>query len=245
MHLTKRKASSLARDVVSFREGLDSDIQVAIFPTFVHLDHVRRNVRNKGITLGAQNCYGKKEGAFTGEISPYMLRDMGAQVVMIGHSERRHIFGETEEMIFEKIKIALRAKLDVMLCVGETLEQRNDGQTFGVLSNQLKVLKSVKPAQINRVTVAYEPVWAIGTGVTATPEIAQETHLQCRQLIAKILGPEAAQVIRILYGGSMNGDNAEALLAQPDVDGGLIGGASLAGDKFSPIMNAANALNQK
>ena len=174
-----------------------------------------------------------------------MLRDMGAQVVMIGHSERRHIFGETEEMIFEKIKIALRAKLDVMLCIGETLQQRNEGLTFTALSAQLKALKVVKPTQTSRITIAYEPVWAIGTGVTATPEIAQETHSQCRQLIEEVLGLEAAQNIRILYGGSMNGDNAEALLAQPDVDGGLIGGASLSGDKFSPIMNAANALTQK
>ncbi|MCX8266501.1 MAG: triose-phosphate isomerase, partial [Planctomycetota bacterium] len=159
MHLTKRRASTLARDIVAATDSSDSAVKVAVFPAFVHLDHVRRNIRNSNVILGAQNCYGKKEGAFTGEISPYMLRDMGVQVVMLGHSERRHIFGETDEMIFEKVKIALRAKIDVMLCVGETLEERQAGQTFEVLVRQLKVLKAVKPTQSSRITIAYEPVW--------------------------------------------------------------------------------------
>jgi triosephosphate isomerase len=172
-----------------------------------------------------------------------MLRDMGVKVVMIGHSERRHIFGETDAMIFEKVKITLRAKLDVMLCVGETIDERKAGETFKVLARQLKVLKVVKPSQTSRITVAYEPVWAIGTGETATPQIAQEAHAECRRLVGEILGDEAAQQMQILYGGSMKGSNADELLSQPDVDGGLVGGASLSRDDFSPIINAASALS--
>lgn len=243
MHLTKRRASTLARDMVAAVENSNPAVKVAVFPTFVHLDHVRRNIRNSNILLGAQNCYGKKEGAFTGEISPYMLRDMGVKVVMIGHSERRHVFGETDAMIFEKVKITLRAKLDVMLCVGETIDERKAGETFKVLARQLKVLKVVKPSQTSRITVAYEPVWAIGTGETATPQIAQEAHAECRRLVGEILGDEAAQQMQILYGGSMKGSNADELLSQPDVDGGLVGGASLSRDDFSPIINAASALS--
>jgi triosephosphate isomerase len=240
MHLTKRKASSLARDVAA-HQGEDSSRKVAVFPTFLHLDYVRRNLKGSDVILGAQNCYGKKEGAFTGEISPYMLRDMGAKVVMMGHSERRHVFGETDAMILEKVKITLRAKLDVMLCVGETLEEREAGRTFAVLARQLRALKVVKPTQIERVTVAYEPVWAIGTGLTASPEQAQEAHAECRRLIGEILGEEAAAIIPILYGGSVKGSNAEDLLAKPDVDGALVGGASLSIADFGPIIDAAKA----
>lgn len=240
MHLTKRKASALARDVAA-HQGEATHRKAAVFPTFVHLDHVRRNLKGSNVILGAQNCFGKKEGAFTGEISPYMLRDMGVKVVLIGHSERRHVFGETEPMLHDKVKIALRAKLDVMLCVGETLEEREAGKTFQVLERQLKALKVVKPAQVDRISVAYEPVWAIGTGKTATPEIAQEAHAECRRQIAVILGDEAAANIPILYGGSVKGSNATELLGQTDVDGALVGGASLSIEDFGPILDAAKA----
>lgn len=240
MHLTKRKASALARDVAS-HQGEAPHRKVAVFPTFVHLDHVRRNLKGSNVILGAQNCFGKKEGAFTGEISPYMLRDMGVKVVLIGHSERRHVFGETEAMLHEKVKIALRAKLDVMLCVGETIDEREEGKTFQVIERQMKALKVVKPTQIDRISVAYEPVWAIGTGKTATPEIAQEAHAECRRQIAGILGDEAAATIPILYGGSVKAGNASELLGQPDVDGALVGGASLSIDDFGPILDAAKA----
>jgi triosephosphate isomerase len=238
MHLTKRKASALARHVAAY-QGEDPARKVAVFPAFVHLDHVRRNLKNSDVILGAQNCYGKKEGAFTGEVSPYMLRDMGVQVVLIGHSERRHVFGETEPMLREKAKIALRAKLEVMLCVGETLEEREAGETFRVLERQLRALKVVKPEQASRVSVAYEPVWAIGTGKTATPAIAQEAHAECRRLIAEFLGAEAAAGMAILYGGSVKPANAKDLLAQPDIDGALVGGASLSIDDFGPILDAS------
>ena len=238
MHLTKRKASALARDVAARHAGA-SHRRCAVFPSFVHLEHVRRNLRDSGVKLGAQNCYGKKEGAYTGEVSPYMLRDMGVEVVLVGHSERRHVFGESDALIADKVKVALRAKLEVMLCVGETLEERDTGRTFEVLARQLKALKAVKPAQVERVSVAYEPVWAIGTGRTASPEQAQEAHAECRARIADILGAEAAAGMPLLYGGSVKAGNAAMLLGQPDVDGALVGGASLSIDDFGPILDAA------
>ncbi|MAW60296.1 MAG: triose-phosphate isomerase [Planctomycetes bacterium] len=238
MHLTKRKASALARDVAA-AQGMAGGRECVVFPTFVHLDHVRRNLKGSNVKLGAQNCWPKKEGAFTGEISPYMLRDMGVQVVLIGHSERRHVIGETDEIIAEKVKLGLKAKLEVMLCVGETLEEREANLTFDVLARQLKALKVVKPIYFDKISVAYEPVWAIGTGRTATPEIAQEAHAECRRLIGDVLGAEVASSIRILYGGSVKPDNVASLLAQPDVDGALVGGASLTIEQFGPILHAA------
>jgi len=238
MHLTKRKASALARDVAA-AQGMATGRECVVFPTFVHLDHVRRNLKNSNVRLGAQNCWTKKEGAFTGEISPYMLRDMGVDVVLLGHSERRHVIGESDALIAEKVKLGLKAKLDVMLCVGETLEEREAGLTYEVLARQLRSLKVVKPAYAARISLAYEPVWAIGTGKTATPEMAQEAHAECRRLAGEILGAEVAENLRILYGGSVKPDNAATLLSQPDVDGALVGGASLAVDQFGPIINAA------
>jgi triosephosphate isomerase (TIM) len=237
MHLTKRKASALAREVAT-AQGMSTHRQAVVFPTYVHLDHVRRNLKGSNVALGAQNCWHKKEGAFTGEISPYMLRDMGVQVVLLGHSERRHVIGESDALIADKVKLALKAKLEVMLCVGEKIEEREAGLTFEVLARQLRALKVVKPALADRVTVAYEPVWAIGTGKVATPEIAQEAHAECRRQVAANLGEEIAAKMPILYGGSMNGGNAAELLSQPDVDGGLVGGASLSIDKFAPILSA-------
>ncbi|MCH2111519.1 MAG: triose-phosphate isomerase [Planctomycetes bacterium] len=240
MHLTRRKSSALARQVAA-SQGMSEQRKCVVFPTFVHLDHVRRNLKGSNVILGAQNCWPKKEGAFTGEISPYMLRDMGVKVVLLGHSERRHVMGEFDALLKEKVKLTLRAKLDVMFCIGETLEEREDGRTMAVLSRQLKALKVVKPQQVDRVTVAYEPVWAIGTGKTATPEMTQQTHADVRFAIAGILGPEAAAQMPLLYGGSVKPSNAAELLAQPDVDGALVGGASLTIDQFGPILDASSA----
>lgn len=238
MHLTKRKASALAREVAA-AQGMAEGRECIVFPTFVHLDHVRRNLKGSNVILGAQNCWPKKEGAFTGEISPYMLRDMGVQVVLLGHSERRHVMSETDSLITEKVKLSLKAKLDVMLCVGETLAEREAGLTFEVLARQLKSLRAVKPSLAERVSLAYEPVWAIGTGLTATPQQAQEAHAECRRLTAEILDQEIADSMRILYGGSVKPANAAELLAQPDVDGALVGGASLTIEQFGPILAAA------
>lgn len=239
MHLTKRKASALARDVAAV-QGEAADRRCVLFPTFLHLDHVRRNLKGSNIVLGAQNCHEKKEGAFTGEVSAAMLRDMGAQVVLLGHSERRHVFGESNERIAAKVKAVLRAKLDVMLCVGETLDQREAGQTFAVLERQIKVaLDKFKEEHAERLSIAYEPVWAIGTGKTATPQTAQEAHAEVRRLIAGILGDSVAAALPILYGGSVKPNNAKELLSQPDVDGLLVGGASLNIGDFGPILEAA------
>ena len=171
----------------------------------------------------------------SGELSAAMLYDAGARAVILGHSERRHVFGESDAMITEKVKIALRAKLEVMLCVGETLEEREAGRTFDVLARQLKALKVVKEVQIDRVSVAYEPVWAIGTGRTASPEQAQEVHAFARERIAKRFG-EAADSIRIQYGGSVKPDNVAELMGKPDIDGALVGGASLEPESFSRIV---------
>jgi triosephosphate isomerase len=240
MHLTKRKASSLARGVAA-HQGMAESRKCIVFPTYVHLDHVRRNLKGSNVLLGAQNCWSKKEGAFTGEISPYMLRDMGVSVVLLGHSERRHILGETDPMLEAKLKVALKAKLEVILCIGETYQERQEGRTYDVLQRQIQALKVVQPQYAQKITLAYEPVWAIGTGETATPGMAQDAHQESRRLAAGFLGDEAAAKMPILYGGSMKPLNAAELLHQPDVDGGLIGGASLNMDQFGPILDAANA----
>jgi triosephosphate isomerase len=240
MHLTKRKASSLARGVAA-HQGMAESRKCIVFPTYVHLDHVRRNLKGSNVLLGAQNCWSKKEGAFTGEISPYMLRDMGVSVVLLGHSERRHILGETNPMLEAKLKVALKAKLEVILCIGETYQERQEGRTYDVLQRQIQALKVVQPQYAQKITLAYEPVWAIGTGETATPGMAQDAHQESRRLAAGFLGDEAAAKMPILYGGSMKPLNAAELLHQPDVDGGLIGGASLNMDQFGPILDAANA----
>ncbi len=240
MHLTKRKASSLARGVAA-HQGMAEARKCIVFPTYVHLDHVRRNLKGSNVLLGAQNCWSKKEGAFTGEISPYMLRDMGVLVVLLGHSERRHIMGETDCMIEAKMKVALKAKLEVILCIGETYQERQESRTYDVLQRQIQALKVVQPQYTEKITLAYEPVWAIGTGETATPSLAQDAHQESRRLAAEFLGAEAAAKMPILYGGSMKPTNAADLLRQPDVDGGLIGGASLNMDQFGPILDAACA----
>ena len=239
MNLTKRKASSLAREVAA-HHGASTSRRCIVFPTYVHLDHVRRNLRGSGVVLGAQNCWGKKEGAFTGEISPYMLRDMGAQLVLIGHSERRHVFGETDAWIAEKVKIALKAKLEVMLCIGETYEERQASKTYEVLERQIQALKVVQDQYVTKISLAYEPVWAIGTGETATPGMAQDAHQESRRMASDILGADVAEQMPILYGGSMKPSNAAELLRQPDVDGGLVGGASLSIDQFGPILDAVS-----
>ncbi len=239
MHLTRRKASALARDVAA-HQGMADHRRCLVFPTFLHLDHVRRNLKGSNVVLGAQNCHEEKEGAFTGEVSAPMLRDMGVKVVLVGHSERRHVFGEGDERIRRKVRAVLRARLECMLCVGETLEERDASRTEEVLERQVRAgLAKVRPDQVPRVSLAYEPVWAIGTGRTATPEMAQEAHAHLRALVADIMGAEAAAALPILYGGSVKPANAAELLACPDVDGLLVGGASLGIGTFGPILDAA------
>lgn len=210
-----------------------SDRTILICPPYPALSKVSDEVRGTNICLGAQNLFWEEEGAFTGEVSAPMLKAVGCTYVIIGHSERRQYFGETDETINKKLKAALKHGLNAIVCVGERLEQRESGETFKVIEKQIKDgLKGLITLDLGLVTIAYEPVWAIGTGKTATPQQAQEAHKFIRGLLPK----EVAEKIRILYGGSVKPDNIKDLMAQPDIDGGLVGGASLRVDSFIQIV---------
>ena len=200
-----------------------------------------RAVRDTRIGIGAENCHFEAKGAFTGELSTEMLVDAGCKYVIIGHSERREMFGETDETVNKKVLAALEAGLTPIMCCGETLEQRQNGITAEHITMQIKLgLKNVPEDKIRKVIIAYEPIWAIGTGLTATPEQAEEVCEMIRSVVRKLYSSKNARAISILYGGSMNEKNAFELLAQPDIDGGLIGGASLVPEKFVKIIEAAN-----
>jgi triosephosphate isomerase len=207
-------------------------VDLAVFPPFVLLAPLAEGLKGVPIGLGGQNCYFEPKGAFTGEIAPQMLLDVGCNSVIIGHSERRHVIGETGELLKKKVAAALGAGLEVIYCIGETLEEREAGQTEAVLDRQL------------REVLAYEPVWAIGTGKTATPAQAQEAHGFVRQEIAKLYNSQIADRLRIQYGGSVKASNARELMSQPDVDGALVGGASLKVDEFLGIIEGAMAATQ-
>lgn len=239
MYTTANSARDLANAVVRGM-GKEPAVSVAICPPFPYLNQVAEVVRGTPVALGAQNLYPEKEGAFTGEVSPTMLVDVGCRYVILGHSERRHKLGENDAFINRKVHAALAAKLSVILCIGETLEERDAGRTESVLETQLTgSLAALKPEQIGSLTLAYEPVWAIGTGRNATPQQAQDAHAFVRRRISEMFTPQAAQNLIIQYGGSVKPDNAASLLGQPDVDGGLIGGASLQPDSFLAIVRAA------
>jgi triosephosphate isomerase len=213
-------------------------VRVAICPPFPYLATVAETLRGSSVALGAQNCYPEKEGAFTGEVSPAMLLDVGCRWVILGHSERRHILGETNAFINRKIKAALAAGLGVIFCIGETLQEREENQTERLLETQLNGgLDGLGAAEIGRIVVAYEPVWAIGTGKVATPEQAQQAHALIRRHIGKTFGEATAAVLTIQYGGSAKPENVMSLLSQPDVDGALVGGASLKAEQFLAIVN--------
>jgi triosephosphate isomerase len=189
--------------------------------------------------LGAQNVWYEDNGAYTGEVSTAMLKDVGCRYVILGHSERRHVLGESDEVINRKVVKSLADGLDVMFCVGELLEQRQADQTFEVVGKQVQIgLEGVDAEQIARVTIAYEPVWAIGTGETATPDQAQDVHARIRRLVGALYGDDVARAVRIQYGGSVKPANAAELLGQPDIDGALVGGASLKVDSFAGIVEA-------
>jgi len=238
-------ADELARTVAA--DGLDRACDIAIFPPFVYIPAVLGVLRDRpsGIMLGAQDLWPGPAGAFTGEVSAAMLIDCGATVVLAGHSERRHVIGESDELINRKARAGLDAGLSVILCIGETLDQRTAGQTNQVNERQLRAgLAGVKPDQLVRLTIAYEPVWAIGTGKNATPADAQDAHAHCRAVLTSLFGNAAAASIRVQYGGSVKASNAAELFAQPDIDGGLIGGASLKADEFLGIVKAAAASSQ-
>lgn len=217
--------------------------EVVLFIPATNLLTASELIKNSKIQLGAQNCHWENSGAFTGEISPQMLKSVGTEYVIIGHSERRLYFGETDETINMRVKNALSSRLKVIVCVGENLSERESGITFERLSEQLKLaLLNVEKEKLENVIIAYEPVWAIGSGKTASSEQAQEACLHLRKVVQNLYGETSASHIRILYGGSMNSKNAESLLSKPNIDGGLIGGASLKADEFIKIIKVADTI---
>jgi triosephosphate isomerase len=239
MFTNNATARQLAAGVVRGLSG-EQRVAVAVCPPFPYLSAVAEVIKGSGVALGAQNCYHEKEGAFTGEVSPAMLVDVGCRYVILGHSERRHKLGETDAVINRKVHAALAAGLEVILCLGETIEERQANRTETVLETQLNgSLAGVDAMSLKRMVLAYEPVWAIGTGQNATPEQAQQAHAFLRQQIRERFGEESASALPIQYGGSVKPDNAATLFRQPDVDGGLIGGASLNADHFLAIVRAA------
>lgn len=241
MNKTDSEGSDLVNEI-KVGLGQKLDVGVAICPPFTALESCAKAIEDSNIQLGAQNMHPKLEGAYTGEISPVMLRSLFCTFVILGHSERREYFKESDAFINEKVLAALESSLKPILCVGETLEQREAGETFNVVRTQLvDGLKDVTADAADSLVVAYEPVWAIGTGRTATPEMAQEVHKMIRDELASILGRAAADKVRILYGGSMKPENASELLDQPDIDGGLIGGAALKAKSFLELIEIAQS----
>ncbi|MDX2147285.1 MAG: triose-phosphate isomerase [Planctomycetota bacterium] len=241
MNTNRNAAADLSRGVI---DGLarTTGVEVAVFPPFPYLLMVGSILHDRGssVHLGAQDVYHHPDGAFTGEVSTAMLKDCGAQVVLAGHSERRHVLGENDQLVNAKVRAVLEAGLTCVLCVGETLEQREAGHTDPVNQRQVRQgLAEVPGDLLSRVVIAYEPVWAIGTGKTATPEDAQDCHAKIRKVVAGLYGNETAQRLRIIYGGSLKASLAPAIFSQPDIDGGLIGGASLKAAEFVEIAKAA------
>ena len=241
MNLTPDDSAALVEEINAV-VGTQTSVQVCVCPPFTSLPVVSEKVEQTEVHLGAQNMHAEPSGAYTGEISAEMLRSLYVSHVILGHSERRQYCGETNSSINKKILAAIQANLKPIYCVGETLEEREAGKTMEVVSAQVREgLEGYPSSALDLLVIAYEPVWAIGTGKTATDEMAQEVHASIRQVLAEMFGESAASSIRILYGGSMKPENAAGLLAQPDVDGGLIGGASLSAKPFCDIVEAAIA----
>ena len=237
MHTTIEEARELASGVVAAC-GDYTDREVLIAPPATVLAGVADVIKGSAVLLASQNVCWEEKGAFTGEISPSMVRDAGGSAAIIGHSERRQIFQESDEMINLRVRGAIGAGLMAIFCIGETLEERENGKTFAVLEEQVRRgLKDVETSQVGNVVIAYEPVWAIGTGKTASKEQAQEAHAFIRGLIADLFEKNVADHMRILYGGSVKPTNVDELMAQPDIDGALVGGASLDAESFGRIMN--------
>ncbi len=215
-------------------------VEVVLCPVYTSLSAVGQILADSSISLGAQNLFWEPSGAYTGEVSPLMLRDVGCRYVIIGHSERRTYFGETDETVKRKFQSALKHGLKPIVCIGETLKEREANQTFAVLERQLAgAFTDASAADADKLVIAYEPVWAIGTGKTATPDQAQEAHAFIRKWLVGKWSAETAAKIRLQYGGSVTADNAATLMGQTDVDGALVGGASLKADAFTAIVRAA------
>jgi triosephosphate isomerase len=236
MYKTASEAATLATQV---RAGATSpDVDVLVAPPFTALAAAAKALDGGSVLLGAQNMHAEKEGAFTGEVAAPMLKDAGCSHVILGHSERRQLFGETDEGVARKAGAAIAAGLVPIVCVGETLEERDADRTMVIVERQVeRALRGLSPQQVARLVVAYEPVWAIGTGRTATPAQAQEVHRFIRGLVSRSHGTAAGDAVRILYGGSVKPDNIGALMAEDDIDGALVGGASLKADSFLKIVH--------
>jgi triosephosphate isomerase len=240
MHKTAGEAQALARELRNALGVVRDQVEVVLAPPFTALYPVSKAVEDSNLAVAAQNCHAEAQGAFTGEVSAPMLKELGCRFVILGHSERRQLFGETDEGVNRKAKAVLAAGMLPIVCVGETLQEREAGRTLEIVSRQLAGgLAGLDGAAVGRLVIAYEPVWAIGTGRTATSAQAQEVHAHIRGWVAQAFGREAAASVRIQYGGSVKPDNAAELLGQPDVDGALVGGASLKASDFAAIVKAA------
>jgi triosephosphate isomerase (TIM) len=239
MYRTPTQARALAREIVNGLWGNGGHVQVAVCPPFPALPAVAEALSGSSVTWGAQNCAWEAEGAFTGEVSAGMLVDLGCTFAILGHSERRRIFGESDEMVREKLEAVLGAGLTPIVCCGETLREREAGRTEEVVERQVRTAFDGLPgSEVARSVIAYEPVWAIGTGKTATPDQAESMHRAIRVTLAGRFGDGVATSTRILYGGSVKPDNAAELFSQANIDGGLIGGASLEAGSFLEIVRA-------
>ena len=236
MNTTKPEGKELAQEVAALSAGVPEHVGLIVAPPFTHLCAVNKALAGSRVELSAQNCADHEKGAYTGEVSVSMLKAVGCKWVILGHSERRQYYGETDEKLVVKVKLALEAGLGVILCVGENLEEREAGKHFDVCGAQIKnVLYNFTEEDMKHVIVAYEPVWAIGTGKTATAEQAEEIHAFIRKTLVEKFGAQVADDTTILYGGSCKPSNAKELFAQPDIDGGLIGGAALKAADFIEI----------
>ncbi|MBU0543902.1 MAG: triose-phosphate isomerase [Proteobacteria bacterium] len=237
MYKTSFEAVETARKLVRILKGINH-VDIMIAPPFTALAAVYEVVKESSVMVGAQNLFWEKEGAYTGEISPGMIVSSGCRYVIIGHSERRQYFGETDCNVNKKIRAALNNSLVPVICIGETEKERDEGDTFNILDKQIKMgLEGFSPDDLKHVILAYEPVWAIGTGKTATSDQAQEVHRFLRSLIENLFGKKIAGSVRILYGGSVKPENIGELMLMPDIDGALVGGASLDAEKFAGIIN--------
>ncbi|UCB56643.1 MAG: triose-phosphate isomerase [Candidatus Omnitrophota bacterium] len=240
------KMNKTAKEAVDLVAGLKNqlkniqDVDIVVCPPFTALTEVVKVIQGTNIQLGAQNTYWEDAGAFTGEVSCVMLKELGCAYIIVGHSERRQYFGETNETVNKKAKAVLSHKLTPIICIGERLEEREQNKTFEVLKDHIENgLKGITGEEAKKIIIAYEPVWAIGTGKTATPQQAQEAHSFIRGLLKELYDKETSEVIRIQYGGSVKPDNISELMAQPDLDGALVGGASLKLDSFVKIVEGS------
>jgi triosephosphate isomerase len=236
MNKTVAEAVDLVKQLKASLSGVEG-VEVAVAPPFTALSAVRKELEGSPIQLAAQNLFWEEKGAFTGEIAPLMLKEVGCHYVILGHSERRQFFGETDETVNRKVRATLNQGLKVIFCIGETLKEREEGRTFAVIEKQVPGgLKDIPKEEMRNLVIAYEPVWAIGTGKTATPDQAEEVHRFIRKKMLQLYSKEIAEGVRIQYGGSVTPENIKSLMGQENIDGALVGGASLKSETFSKIV---------